>query len=54
MWVGGIQLTRLQRRKLKEQKLEIAKLRSEVWHSNQTKQTVARRLLKMIRVGRHG
>jgi len=42
-------LTKLQKRKIKEQRLEIAKLRSEVWFSNQIRQTVARRLLKLTR-----
>ena len=42
-------MTKLQKRKIKEQRLEIAKLRSEVWFSNQIRQTVARRLLKLTR-----
>ena len=44
-------MTKLQKRKIKEQRLEIAKLRSEAYHNNQTRQTVARRLLKMTKKG---
>jgi len=42
-------MTRLQQKKLKQQKLEIQDLRQELRFSNQTRSTVSRHLLKLTK-----